>query len=177
MENIKYLTVEGTPLIATLYKRISEIIDSPEKSNQACNDKAHKYLLSLSEYECIEKLQIANQVNVDIDDSISNIPKTIKVRCESEEFIRLSEFYKKAFGLTRMRLSHYSRIILTAYLLHLQEERKKLNIDEDLLKGINDNQHKNTSSFMSFDDFKNLESIDNKLDAIYDLLIKIYKRC
>ena len=176
MDNIKYLTVEGTPLIATLYKRVSEIIDSPEKSNQACNDKAHKFLLSLSEYECIEKLQIANQISIDIDESISNIPKTIKVRCEENEFIRLSEIYKKAFGLTRIRLSHYSRIVLTAYLLYLQEERKKLNIDEDLLKGINDVQCENVSSFMSLDDFKNLENVNDKLDAIYELLIKIYKR-
>jgi len=126
-EEIKYLTVQGTSLMMTLYKDISDIIDCPEKTNQSCSDRAHKYLLSLKKEECEEVLKKANQLVVTVKE-FSDIPKTIKVRILNSDFEKLSNIYKKTFDLTRMRMSHYSQTILKAYYLHLLEERKKLGI-------------------------------------------------
>lgn len=114
---VKYASVRPTKEIIALYSMVRDIEVSQDNDRQAIFSRALEYVDKVCETEMLKEAA-RMKINPSKEEYI---PATMKVRVEPDIFERVTEKFRTAFEISRVKLSFLMKVVLKAYLMHLEE--------------------------------------------------------
>lgn len=162
----KHIVVRGKKEIIAVFNTYSKLSGEQNTSRPKATIDFINYIAQMPKNEETKTTLIrASKQNIDVSD-IVNIPTTLKIPIEIDINIwnKAMSVFKHAFELkNNPQLPYLLRVSGMAYINHLKEENKKLNIDTP-------EEKKKNIDIIPLEEFRAL-SIEEKLVEIYKLLI------